>query len=116
MRDILNRYNYHLPYYEDRYLTERIQELCSQIPSLQKEISYTFVEGAEVKEKKVPKYSVLTSHCIGRKTFINICIQSNIPITNILGMTGHTKIDTIIKSYADKWANNLPQLSKAFEM
>lgn len=107
VRKILEKYKYTVPIYSPKYLSEYIKEFCSQIPLLKKNIVY--------KGKKVPKYSALTSHSVGRKTFINLVIQEGVPLPTLMGFTGHTHIDTVLKSYIDKHINNLPQLEKVFE-
>lgn len=107
LKEVIERYNYKLPTLSKNYLNTSIQKLCKNIELLKKEIVH---EG-----EKVPKHSVLTSHEIGRKTFINLCIQAAIPLPTLMGFTGHTKLDNLLKSYLDKHQNALPQLSKVFE-
>lgn len=117
VRELLERYNYKIPHYKgNKEVNENIRSLCGKIKELQKEIPYTeLVENKQV-TKMVPKYSVLDSHAVGRKTFINLCIERKVQLTTIAGMTGHTKIDTIMKHYADKHANKQTALAEVFEM
>ena len=105
--EVLKKNNNTVPVYSPKYLSGYIQEFCSNIKSLKKEIIH--------KGEFVPKYSILTSHAIGRKTFLNLCIQEGLPIPTVMGFTGHTSMDTVLRSYLDKHINNLPQLSKVFE-
>ena len=37
----------------------------------------------------------------GRRTFINLCLDANVPINNIMGATGHLNVATLM-IYADK--------------
>lgn len=107
VREVLRKYNNTVPVYSPKYLSDYIREFCANIPPLKKEIIY--------KGGKVRKCDALTSHSIGRKTFINLVIQEGVPLPVLMGFTGHTHIDTVLKSYVDKHINNLPQLSKVFE-
>ena len=107
VKEILERYNYKLPVIKRSNLTIYIKKLCGNIESLKKNIMY--------KGKLVPKYSILSTHNVGRKTFINLCVQQQLPISTIMGYTAHSSYDTIIKSYMDKHVNNTVQLSKVFE-
>lgn len=106
VREILERYDYKLPLIKRSNLTIYIKNLCENIESLKKEIMYN--------GKLVPKYSILSTHNCGRKTFINLCVQNAVPIPIIMGFTGHTKVETFI-GYVDKHLNGLPQLNKVFE-
>lgn len=116
VREILEKYNYKLPQYSDRVLNEYIREFCGKIKLLQKEIAHTTLVGDDPVTEMKQKYTVLDSHAIGRKTFINLCIEKRVQLTSIAGMTGHTKIDTIMKFYADKHANKQTALSEVFKM
>ena len=116
VREILEKYDYTLPNYSDRVLNEYIREFCGKIEILKQEISHTTLVGDNPVTEMKPKFTVLDSHAIGRKTFINLCIERRVQLTTIAGMTGHTKIDTIMKFYADKHANKQTALSDVFEM
>lgn len=107
IREILERTNYKPKTINKDLLSGHIQAFCSKIESLQQKIYF----GGELTEK----YKILKSHSIGRKTFCNLVIQAGVPIPTLMGMSGHTQIDTVIKSYLDKHQNNLPQLNKVFE-
>jgi hypothetical protein len=115
VRDILERNNYIIPYMDKSNVQKSIRLFCSKFPLLQKEIMYIEVSGAKATETFVPKYSVLTSHAVGRKTFINLVIQKSVPIPILMGYTGHRNMDTVIKKYLHKHQNNLPHLEKVFE-
>lgn len=115
VREVLKRYGGVPPYMDKSNVQKSIRKFCAKIPLLQENIRYIEVDGTEEKEVFVPKYSVLTSHAVGRKTFINLCIQAGVPIPTVMGMSGHLTMDTVIKSYLNKHQNSLPQLSKVFE-
>ncbi|WP_224997678.1 tyrosine-type recombinase/integrase [Cesiribacter sp. SM1] len=114
VQDILDKYDYQLPTFNN-HVNDFIKAFCKNIPELHKPEPYVKVTGKKVEEGTAPKYSLLSSHDIGRKTFTNLCIQKGVPLTTICGATGHQKIDTIIQHYADKYANALPQLKNVFE-
>ena len=115
VREILERYNYKLPFYAER-LNPNIKLLCEKIDLLKEHIIHTTLVNNEPVTESVPKFSVLDSHAVGRKTFINLCIERKVQLTTIAGMTGHRQIDTIIKHYADKHANKQTALEEVFEM
>lgn len=115
--EILERYQYKLPFYvSDRALSDSLTKFCAKIKELQHEVSYIEVVKNKQVTKVGPKFSILDSHAVGRKTFINLCIERKVQLTAIAGMTGHTEIDTIIKYYADKHANKQTALAEVFEM
>lgn len=116
VREILERYDYKLSLIPMRSINRCIRRFCSNIKELQKKIVNKKVVDNEEVTEVVPKYSILDSHAIGRKTFINLCIERKVQLTTIAGCTGHSKIDTIIEFYADKHANKQTALSEVFEM
>ena len=114
--EILEKYEYKPPFYNTKSLTANIRRLCKKIKELQTEIEYIKVVKNQPTKKYVPKFSVLDSHAIGRKTFINLCIEKRVQLTTIAGMTGHKNIDSIMKHYADKHANKQTALNDVFEI
>jgi site-specific recombinase XerD len=115
VQSVLDKYDYKIESVKYVHLfTADLRNMCSKIEELQYNIDYIDSDGEKV---SVPKYSTLTSHCIGRKTFLNLCIQAGIPLPTVCGMSGHVKIDTIMQHYANKYpVNTALMLSKAFEM
>lgn len=116
VREVLEKYDNRFPSYAERYVNPNIRSLCEKIEPLQELVSHTTLVNNEPKKNMVPKYSILDSHAVGRKTFINLCIERKVQLTTIAGMTGHTRIDTIMKHYADKHANKQTALAEVFEM
>lgn len=116
VREILERYNYELPTFAERFVNPYIRMLCEKIDILHELIEHNkIVNGKQVTEM-VPKYSILDSHAVGRKTFINLCLERKVQLTTIAGMTGHKKIDTIMQHYANKHLNKQTALDEVFEM
>lgn len=120
---ILKKYDYELPTYTSKYLTENIVNFCSKIEPLKNDITYIKTIKKEDEKGNIktirkpvtePKYETLTSHAIGRKTFINLCIERKVQLTTIAGMTGHNKIDTIMMHYANKHAGKQTALNEVF--
>ena len=116
VREILEKYDYKPKAYNERFVVQNIRKLCEKINILKEPILYTKLVDNEPVTEMVPKYSILDSHAVGRKTFINLCIERKVQLTTIAGMSGHKKIDTILKYYADKHANKQTALSEVFEM
>ena len=46
----------------------------------------------------LPRWSQVGSHT-GRRTFINLMVANNTDVSSLMNMTGHTKIDMLIKYF-----------------
>ncbi|WP_224995507.1 tyrosine-type recombinase/integrase [Cesiribacter sp. SM1] len=115
VQHILDKYNYNLKPFYYRYINEHIRKFCANIKELDKEETYNKIEGKEVEEATAKKYELLSTHDVGRKTYVNLCIQKGVPITTVMSATGHRNIDTIIQHYVDKHIAALPQLRSVFD-
>lgn len=108
------KYKYSLPKISNAKFNDYLVELFKGIKSYHKKVLVTiFEEGREV-ERMVEKYKVITSHTM-RRTFVNTCIQSGIPISNIMRYTGHKKVD-VFQVYLDKEQKSKENFGKAFEL
>lgn len=51
----------------------------------------------------------------GRRTFINICLDYNVPVNKIIGMTGHTDVNTLM-IYANKRRDVKKHMQNVFQI
>ncbi|MBX0290094.1 site-specific integrase [Hymenobacter sp. HSC-4F20] len=110
VQDVLSRYDYQIPQMEDYYFNEIIKEVLKHIPGMRHQVVRTSHVGSETITETGPKYQFITSHS-GRRTFINLCFESGVPINKLVGMTGHTNVATLMK-YANKTSGLSSEIAK----
>lgn len=86
-------------------INQRIREVLNHndgktFPTLQIIEKVTNYSGKEDVGGEQTRASLIGSHS-GRRTFINICLDYNVPVNKIIGMTGHTNVNTLMV-YANK--------------
>ena len=114
-REILEKYEYELPKYSNAGLRTAIHNFCKQITIFHKIVEKKKLKDGKIVTEELPKYKVLNSHSVGRKTFINLCLERNLQITTIMSMTGHTKITTLLKFYINRNRDHQNELQSAFD-
>lgn len=86
-------------------INQRIREVLNHnagktFPTLQIMEKVTNYSGKEDVGTEQTRASLIGNHS-GRRTFINICLDYNVPVNKIIGMTGHTDVNTLM-IYANK--------------
>lgn len=115
VKEILEKYDYEMPEYSNGGLRFAIHKFCEQIEVFHKIVGKKYLKNGKIETKELPKYKVLSSHAVGRKTFINLCLERNVQITTIMQMTGHTKLTTVLKYYINKNQNHQTALQEVFK-
>ena len=65
-------------------------------------ISPTLLSIKPIKAKPLLRRERISAHT-GRRTFISILIENGTPVSQVMGMTGHTKESTL-QIYVDKFS------------
>lgn len=96
VRRIFDKYK-KLEVITDQRLNVYIKEVCQKIPSLNKLVENEFTKSGLKVKKRVPKYSLITTHT-GRRSFCtNFYLNKEFPISLIMKISGHTKESTFYK-------------------
>lgn len=96
---ILQRYNFKMPKIAEQTINRNIKEAC-KIAGIDCEISITRWIGSKKVVIPGKKYEYITTHT-GKKTFITILAENNVPLKVISDLSG-TTVQTIIKHYLGK--------------
>ncbi|GAB2781193.1 hypothetical protein HNQ93_001256 [Hymenobacter luteus] len=101
VKSILVRNDYQFKPMRDDYFRDLLREFCEDIPSFQQEVTWFDFQGQEKVPYLDPKtrrkplvWQELGSHT-GRRTWINMAIQSGYTIPEVMGVTGHTEMNTL---------------------
>ncbi|AWM32102.1 tyrosine-type recombinase/integrase [Hymenobacter nivis] len=111
---VLEKYQYDFPAnccIDDTLINERVKEVLNYqypnhqyvFPSFQTMDTIVQYCGSEEVKTTDTRANLITSHS-GRRTFINLCLDANVPLNNIMQMTGHINVTTLMV-YADKRRN-----------
>jgi integrase len=112
-RNILKKYNYSINenlYISNQKYNEYIKEVMKKVKTLQDKVELKKYSGVDTTKTYIEKYNLVSSHT-GRKQFINMCLDSNIPIPNIINWTGHKNLKTF-RDYMDKKRNEIDNMKK----
>jgi integrase len=94
--DILERNNYILNKYQLQPFNRLLQEMSEKCGFFNEVVEYNvYREGVKIIEKDY-KYNLISSHT-ARRTFITRCVEKGVPLNQIMKMTSHTKLDTLLK-------------------
>lgn len=96
---ILQRYNFKMPAIAEQTINRNIKEAC-RLAGIDSEISITRWVGSKKVIIPGKKYEYITTHT-GKKTFITILAENNVPLKVISDLSG-TSVQTIIKHYLGK--------------
>lgn len=96
--------------YTNQAFNREIKELLKRYKMFEDEIvTHRKIKRKVVEEVKL-KRDCISAHT-GRRTFISILVENGVPISRVMGMTGHTK-ETTLRVYVDKFS---PDLRKSIE-
>lgn len=116
-RMLLERYNYNFNYFTNQFFNRELKnflkltELFNQVVVVRRRI---LNDSVRTRVKTYTRYELISSHT-GRRTFINYCFKSHIPTNITMGMTSHTKIDTLMiysKKYDEEQSLKYGELFK----
>ena len=93
--EILDKYHYSIPNIHNQTMNRSIKRICKLV-GIDNPIQKVKLIGASRIAETKPKYSYITTHT-GRRTFITIAILKGVPIPIIMRMTGHKKVETLMK-------------------
>ncbi|UPL50558.1 tyrosine-type recombinase/integrase [Hymenobacter sublimis] len=79
---------------DDDYLNNLLPQILKPLPSMQQMVDFVDVSGDNDTVTYVPKYEAIRTHS-GRRTHINILLDYNVPLHDIMSITGHKQIKTL---------------------
>jgi len=88
LKAILEKYDYHLPKVSDQYFNRTIKEVC-QMAGIDGNELKIYSEAGKIKEERIEKYKMVSSHC-ARRSFASNFYQLGIEPSMIMQITGHT--------------------------
>ncbi len=100
-REILERYNYNLQLYTTQTYNRLLKKMGQESGIFSAEVVLVEQRGNQRLEIRKQKWECLESHT-ARRTFITRSIKKGIPLNIIMGITGHTRIETLSR-YMDKY-------------
>jgi integrase len=99
-KKILEKWNYNLGGYTDQYFNREVKKMAEDSGLFDYDVEFSVYKGGKEVLQKEKMYNLISAHT-GRRSFITRCIDNNVPIREIMIMTSHVKIDTLMK-YIDK--------------
>jgi site-specific recombinase XerD len=100
-REILERYNFNLDFYRTQTYNRLLKKMGQASGLFDSEVVLVEQRGNQRLEIRKQKWECLESHT-ARRTFITRSITKGIPLNIIMGITGHTRIETLSR-YMDKY-------------
>lgn len=100
-REILERYDFNLQLYTTQSYNRLLKKMGQDSGIFDSEVVLVEQRGNQKLEIKKHKWECLESHT-ARRTFITRAISKGIPLNVIMGITGHTRIETLSR-YMDKY-------------
>jgi integrase len=100
-REILERYNYKLQLFTTQSYNRLLKKMGQESGLFEAEVVLVEQRGNQKLETRKKKWECLKSHT-ARRTFITRSITKGIPLNVIMGITGHTRIETLTR-YIDKY-------------
>ena len=100
-------------------VNRRIREVLAHnegktFPSLQEPHEVVNYSGSREVGRSSTRAKEIGTHS-GRRTFINICLDYNVPVNKIIGMTGHTDVNTLM-IYANKRRDVKKHMQNVFQL
>ncbi|RYE13558.1 MAG: hypothetical protein EOP34_08575 [Rickettsiales bacterium] len=86
----------------NKYVREVLNENANLFPTLQELEAITRPSGNDDTDNTIylKRADAIGTHS-GRRTYVNICLDYNVPLNKIMGATGHTNVNTLM-IYANK--------------
>jgi site-specific recombinase XerD len=102
LHEILERYNYNLNLFRTQTYNRLLKKMGKESGIFSAEVVLVEQRGNQKLEIRKKKWECLESHT-ARRTFITRAITKGIPLNVIMGITGHTRIETLTR-YMDKYS------------
>lgn len=108
--NIAQKNNFEFNHYTNQAFNREIKELLERYNLFEEEVTiHRKIKRRIIDEQKLMR-ECISAHT-GRRTFISILVENGIPISRVMGMTGHTK-EATLRVYIDKFS---PDLRKSIE-
>lgn len=107
-KDILLKYNNHLPVISNQKMNDYLKEL-GELAGIDEKVVVTKFKGVEEIRNTYPKYELLSTH-VARKTFVTLSLEKGMRVETLMSITGHKKHSTL-KRYI-----NITDKLKSIEM
>ena len=99
---LAEKYNYDFSYYTNAAFNRGLKALLDKYDLFNERADKIIQQKKKTKTIQMLKRDRISAHA-GRRTFISQMVESDVPISIIMGMTGHTKISTL-QIYIDKFS------------
>ena len=99
-KNILEYHNYKLDLLENANFNKYLKLFLKKFEVFQETTNFIEIEPKTKKSRNLMRYEVISIHR-GRDTFINLLLNSNVPINTIMKYTGHKSISSLQK-YIDQ--------------
>jgi integrase len=113
-KQILEKYDYNLTFYQSQPFNRLLKEMAKESGIFNKKESFIIYRQGEEVNVTEWKYDLISSHTC-RRTFITRAIMKNVPINQIMVMSSHKKLDTLLK-YIDKYTSKDINYAKFLEI
>ncbi len=100
--EIIRKYNYHFPLKSNQEFNRTLKSILSRFDLFSEEVHHIKMKTQTNIKQTVLKRQAISSHTC-RRSFITNLLKEGTPISSIMGMTGHKKLDTLRK-YIDKFS------------
>jgi integrase len=108
--DLLEKYNYNFNIFSTTIFNLLIKKLLKNNDICSNTVEIRDVKYNKIIRTKVIKRTEISSHT-GRRSFVAKCIQNGFGLTDIMGFTGHKKVDTLL-IYVDVFQNQESAVEK----
>jgi integrase len=95
-QQILEKYNYELALFSNSNFNKYLKLFLKKFDIFNEETNFKKIDSKTKKSINLLRYEVISIHR-GRDTFINILLNSNVPINTIMRYTGHRSISSLQK-------------------
>lgn len=112
-REILEKYDYHLPSISNQKFNVYIKEVFEDAKfDMNTKLIRRY--GKEIKENNIPFHKRVSSHT-ARRSFITIMLNNGVPAKIIMSITGHTSLPVFTAYYKPDDKARIESMEKAFE-
>ena len=112
-REILEKYDYHLPKISNQKFNEYIKEVFE---NAEFDMNTKLIRryGKSIVEENIPFYKRVSSHT-ARRSFITIMLNFGVPAKIIMSITGHTSLPVFSNYYKPDDKARIESMQNAFK-
>ncbi len=114
VREIFDKYDGELPSMTNQKFNEYIKEVCEKCTSLKKLVPHTTVKGGKKSKTTVPKYKLVSSHCMRRSFCTNEYLAEELTVAEIRSISGHKSERAFFKYIKMTPRENAHNVAKKF--